>query len=464
MVLGRTQKPVIDDTICNACAVCLHQCPAEVLLGYRRKDGSARGALYHDDGSIPSFGQKESLLPPCQEACPIGQDVRRYVGLVAEGKFGEALEVVRQTNPLPAVCGLVCHHPCEEACSRARLDDPVAIRALKAFLAIYESERKTRVPQKRENRGEKVAVIGAGPAGLTAAYDLSRLGYDITVFESLPVAGGMLSVGIPAYRLPRAILQAEIDAILAQGIALKTGRAMGMDFTLNDLWDNGFHAVFVATGAHRSQRLNIEGEDLTGIIGGVDFLRKINLGEKMTLSGRVAVIGGGNVAIDSARSAHRLGATAVDIYYRRTRKEMPAIAEEVQEARREDIDIHWLITPKAFSGNDRKVEGVLCLKNRLDGKDATGRRVPVPVQGSEHLVRADTVIVSVGQDTGLGDLGIGVKPSEGGTISVDERTTATSVPGVFAGGDIVTGPGWAVEAIAWGKKAAQGIHDYLSRG
>ena len=463
MVLGRTQKPVIDDTICGACAVCLHQCPAEVLLGYRREDGSARGVVYHDNRSIPSFGQQESLLPPCQEACPIKQDVRRYVGLVAEGKFREALEVVRQTNPLPAVCGLVCHHPCEEACSRARLDDPVAIRTVKAFLAIYESERETGVARKRKNTGKKVAVIGAGPAGLTAAYDLSQVGHNITIFESLPVAGGMLSVGIPAYRLPRDILQAEVDAILAQGIALKTGNTMGRDFTLSDLWNEGYHAVFIATGAHRSQRLNIEGEDLTGIVGGVDFLRRINLGEKITLSGTVAVIGGGNVAIDSARSAHRIGAAEVNIYYRRTRREMPAIAEEVQEARREGIEMHWLITPKAFTGNDKKVDGVLCLKNRLGGKDATGRRVPVPVQGSEHLVRANTVIVSVGQDTGLDDLGIGIEFSERGTISVDEHTAATSVPGVFAGGDIVTGPGWMVEAIAWGKKAAQGIHDYLSR-
>jgi NADH-quinone oxidoreductase subunit F len=413
---------------------------------------------------MPSFGQKESLLPPCQEACPIGQDVPRYVGLVAEGKFREALDVVRETNPLPAVCGLVCHHPCEEACSRARLDDPVAIRTLKAFLAIYESERAARIPRRKKKRRKKVSIIGAGPAGLTAAYDLCRLGYDITIFESLPVAGGMLSVGIPAYRLPRRILYAEIEAILAQGIDLRTSHVIGRDFTVNDLWREGFHAVFVATGAHRSQRLNIEGEDLDGVIGGVDFLRKINLGEEVNLSGSVAVIGGGNVAIDSARLAHRLGAKHVDLYYRRARKDMPAIAEEVREAQRDGIRMHWLITPKAFAGNGGKVQAVLCLKNRLGGRDTTGRRVPIPVQRSEHLVSADTVIVSVGQDTGFGDLGIELDCSQQGIIRVDEHTGATSIPGVFAGGDIVTGPGWVVEAIAWGKKAAQGIHDYLSVG
>jgi len=462
MVEGRIQRPVIDETKCDTCGVCLHQCPAEFLVEYRSETDSIRGAIYRKGRSLTSFEDEEDAFPPCQKACPIGQDVLRYVSLLAEGRLKEAYAAVRETNPLPAICGLVCHHPCEDACMRGFLDDPVAIRTLKEFLALYGSEKEAKAPHWRKNRGKKVAVIGAGPAGLAAAHDLAQRGYRPTVFECLPVAGGMLSAGIPPYRLPRNILQAEIDAILSHNTELRTGIALGQDFIIEDLHREGYKAVFIATGAHHSQWLNIEGESLEGVLGGVEFLRRINLGEDIIIGERLAVIGGGNVAIDSARSALRHGAKKVSIFYRRTRKEMPAISEEIGEAQREGIRIHWLTTPKAFLGDNGKLQGIVCVKNRLDQKDASGRRIPVPIPGSDRVVQADNVIVAIGQETGAKELGLGIEISKNGTIPVNPYTAESSVPGIFAGGDVVTGPGWAIDAIAWGKKAAQGIHAYLS--
>jgi NADPH-dependent glutamate synthase beta subunit-like oxidoreductase len=338
----------------------------------------------------------------------------------------------------------------------------VAIRRLKEFLAADSQQRKGRNPEGKPNQGKRVAVVGAGPTGLAAAHDLAQMGYQVTVFETLPVPGGMLWVGIPEFRLPRRILKKEIDTILDGGVELRTRQALGQDFSLNDLRKQGFQAFLIATGAHRSQCLRIEGEDLKGVLGGVEFLRRTNLGEDIPLGERVAVIGGGNVAIDSARSALRLGAKKVEIYYRRSRQEMPAIAEEVKQARREGVQIHWLKTPRAFVGNNGKVEGVIGLKNRLGPKDTSGRKVPVPIPGSEYRVAVDSVIVAVGQETGARDLRIGLNIRRDGTIPVRLRTGATSVPGIFAGGDVVTGPGWAIDAISWGKRAALGIHAYLS--
>jgi NADH-quinone oxidoreductase subunit F len=438
----------------------VRHCPAEIFPEYRRETDTVRGILYESLGPQVSPEKKEKPLPPCQEACPIGQDVRGYIRLIAQGRFQEAFDVILRTNPLPAICGFICHHPCEEACLRAHLDDPVAIRMLKGFVAMHGGAKKAFSPKR--DRKHRVALIGAGPAGLAAARDLAWLGYTVTIFEKLPVAGGMLWVGIPAFRLPREILKMEIDAILALGVELKTGLTLGRDFSIHDLREEGFEATFIATGAHRSGRLHIEGEDLKRIFGGVEFLRSVNLGEEVSIGSRVAIIGGGNVAIDSARAAFRLGDREVDLYYRRSQREMPALGEEVEEARREGIRMHWLTTPKAFVGDHGTVRALVCLKNRLSGKDSSGRRMPLPIEGSEYLVKADTVIVAVGQETGGKDLGVGIELSGNGTIPVDGQTAATSIPGVFAGGDVVSGPGWAIDAIAWGKKAARGIDAYLS--
>ncbi len=463
MVEGRTQRPLIDESKCGPCGVCLHQCPAEILVECRRETDSLRGRLYQNERSLPSPSKgRGSPLPPCQQACPIGQDVGGYVALIAQGKFQQALEVIRKTNPLPAICGLVCHHPCEAACLRGPLDDPVAIRELKGFVATYGAEKRNFPPRKNRNQGKKVALIGAGPAGLAAAHDLAWRGYRVTLFESLPVAGGMLWVGIPPYRLPRDILKAEIDAILSLGVELRTGWALGHDFALEDLPKEGFEATFIATGAHRSQRLEIEGENLEGVLGGVEFLRRINLGEEVAIDEKVVVIGGGNVAIDSARSVLRLGAREVQICYRRSRKEMPAIAEEVREAERDGIRIHWLTGPRAFLGSNGRVRGIVCVRNRLGRPDPSGRRTPVPIEGSVHTLEAGTVIVAVGQATDLKGLHTGLKIKRDGTIEAHPETASTAVPGIFAGGDVVTGPGWAIDAIAWGKRAARGIDEYLS--
>lgn len=463
MVEGRVQKPVIDLAKCGVCGVCLHQCPAELLVEVRKEKDSLRGHVYGREKTPPrAFKEGENPVPVCQEACPIGQDVRGYVTLIAQGKMEEALRVIRKTNPLPAICGFICHHPCEEACLRGRVDDPVAIRILKRFVATHRPERKPPRLRKAGKESKKVALVGAGPTGLTAAHELAWLGYRVTVFEALPVAGGMLWVGIPAYRLPRDILQEEIDAIFSLGVELRAGLVLGDDFTVDDLRKEGFQAILIATGAHRSQRLNIEGEGLEGVLGGVEFLRKINLGEEITIGKKVAVIGGGNVAIDSARSALRLEANEVAIYYRRSKKEMPAIPEEIREAEREGIQMHWLTGPRAFLGTNGRVRGMTCVRNKLGKPDASGRRRPIPVEGSVHTVGADTVIVAVGQATDIKRLQIGAEITKDGTIEVEPQTASTSVPGIFAGGDVVTGPGWAIDAIAWGKTAARGIHTYLS--
>jgi len=458
MFEGRTQKPVIQSDRCHSCDVCIRGCPAEFIPEYRREEKSLRGALYRGNfRKKPSRGRVS--LPPCQEACPIHQDIPGYVALITEGKFKEALELIREVNPLPAVCGFVCHHPCEEACLREGLDHPIPIRLLKRFVAEYESKRIGKKVVKK--RREKVLVVGSGPAGLTAANDLTLLDFEVTVFEALPVLGGMLAVGIPEFRLPREILRMEINGIRGLGVDMMPNRPFQFDDHGKRFRKMGYHAAFLATGAHRSLRLNIPGEKLKGIFPGVEFLRDLNLGKKIWLGKDIVVIGGGNVAVDAARSCLRLGGKKVSIFYRRSRKEMPAIPEEVEAAIREGVKIHFLTSPLRLIGKGGNVVGMECVRNRLGEPDESGRRRPVTLPGSNFQVQADTVISATGQRVDPRPLN-GLQTNRDGTIWVDPDTNETSLKGLFSGGDAVTGPGWVIDAIAAGKKGADSIYRYLS--
>ena len=460
MVEGRTHKPVIQPDRCQACNVCLWGCPAELISEYRKEEKSLRGTLY--GGKIDRKPIKERVpLPPCQEACPIQQDTKGYVALVAKGKFKEALELIREVNPLPAVCGFICHHPCEEACLRTEVDQPIPIRLLKRFVAEYERSGEKTLRRLKKKRREKILVIGSGPAGLTAANDLRLLGFGVTIVEALPILGGMLSVGIPEFRLPRDIVQMEIDGIRALGVEMKTKHRFHFDGNGKRFQKLGFQAAFLSIGAHRSLRLNIPGEELQGVLPGVEFLRDINLGKKIKIGKKIAVIGGGNVALDVARSAIRLGSESVEVYYRRSREEMPAIPEEVEEAMREGIKIHFLASPVKMMGRGEKAIGMECIRMRLGEPDETKRRRPIPIEGSNFRFHADTIIAAIGQRVDR-NASKEFETNPDGTIRVDPETGETSMKGVFAGGDVVTGPGWAIDAIAAGKKGAKSIHQYLS--
>ena len=460
MAEGRTHRPVIQQDRCHTCNVCIRGCPAQFIPEYREEKTSLRGALYSN--KIGKNSSKEKIqLPPCQEACPIHQDTRGYAALISKGKFKEALELIREVNPLPAVCGFICHHLCEEACLREEVDQPVPLRLLKRFVAEYEREGKRSKRKPAKKRREKVLVVGSGPAGLTAANDLSLLGYGVTLVEALPVLGGMLAVGIPEFRLPRDILGMEIDGVKELGVEMKTNHRFLFDGDGKTFQKLGFKAAFLSVGAHRSSKLNLPGEKLQGVLPGVEFLRDLNLGKEMRIGKTVAVIGGGNVAVDVARSAIRLGAGSVELYYRRSREEMPAIPEEVDEAIREGVNVYLLVSPVRIIGKAERAVGMECVRMNLGETDQTGRRRPLPVEGSNFQVKADTIISAVGQRVDKNVLK-GFDTREDGTLRVDPETGATTRKGVFAGGDVVTGPGWAIDAIAAGKKGAKSIDQYLS--
>ncbi len=460
MVEGRTHKPVIRSEKCHTCDVCLRGCPAQIVPEYRTEETSLRGVLYREKLQR-GFCNEKPPLPPCQNACPIHQDTRGYVALVAKGKIKEALDLIREVNPLPAVCGFICHHPCEEACLREGVDQPVPIRLLKRFVGEYERAGNSQPGRARKERRKKILVVGSGPAGLTAANDLRLLGYEVTIMEALPVLGGMLAVGIPGFRLPREILNMEIEGIRQLGVEMKTRHRFELNGSSKAAKKLGYQAVFLSIGAHRSEKLNIPGERLKGVLHGLEFLRDLNLGKEMKIGKKVAVIGRGNTALDVARSAVRLGAETVEIYYRKTRQEMPTISEEVAEAMREGISIHFLSAPVRILGRREKVTGMECVEMKPGQTDEAGGSEPVPVAGSNFKVEADTIIAAVGQriDTKLLK-GLAAKPD--GTLQVEPETGATSMKGVYAGGDVVTGPGWAIDAIAAGKKAAAAIHRELS--
>ncbi|MGB9853393.1 MAG: FAD-dependent oxidoreductase [Candidatus Bathyarchaeales archaeon] len=409
--------------------------------------------------------QKTRKLPPCRSACPALVNVQAYVSLIQRGKFKEAVEVIRKDMPFPAICGRVCFSPCEDACARVNVDQAVAIRALKRLVADIEREqgrvKPEPVPKKYD---EKVAIIGAGPAGLASAYELAKLGYPVTVFERMAEPGGMMRYCIPDFRLEKFVVANEIAYIKDIGVEIKTGVEFGKDITLESLKNDGYKAIFIAVGTQLGMKLNVPGEDLDGVVNAVDFLRGIALGKPIKVGERVAVIGGGNTAIDAARTAKKLGAKDVIILYRRSREEMPALPHEVELAEKDGIKFYFLVAPKQIIGENGKVKAVECLRMRLGEPDESGRRRPIPISFSEHLYEADMVIPALGQVAETSSLPPELlsKEKRGPPIQYDPQTLETNIPGVFVGGDVATGPASIIEAVGAGKRTAVSIHLYLT--
>ena len=402
---------------------------------------------------------------PCQMACPAGIDVSGYVTLIGQGRDSEAIELIRKDNPFPWVCGLVCTHPCEFMCVRGRIDKPIAIKDLKGFAAERAmSEGRYNNPEKAPDNGRKVCIIGAGPAGLTTAYYLALKGYRITIIESLPMAGGMMMVGIPRYRLPREVIDREVAMIEDLGVEFRYNTRLGKEVTIEELRDEGFKAFFVAIGAHASFKMRVPGEDhFAQVLDAIDFLRRVALGDHHTPGKKVAVIGGGNVAMDAARTCIRLGCEEVAVVYRRSRNDMPANPEEVEQAEEEKIRFSFLTVPVAIEGENGRVSALHCLRTELGPEDESGRRRPVPVEGSDFSFDVDAVIPAIGQTVdkaGLEHLG-GLEWSRRNTINVDRASMGTAADGLFAAGDVVTGPATVVEAIGGGKRAAEAIDRYF---
>ena len=454
----------VDINKCTGCGDCANVCPVTVSNAFN-EGLDERKAIYRNfPQAIPSaFAIEKIGTAPCKAACPTHISVQGYVALIGEGKYKEALKLIKQENPFPAVCGRVCNHPCEAACKRGEVDEPVSIMYLKRFVADLDLNDETKfVPEIKEKRDKKVAVIGGGPAGLTAAYYLAVEGYQVTVFEALPVAGGWLSVGIPEYRLPKDIVNAEIKIIEDLGVEIRLNTKVGTDISFDDI-KKDFDAIFLGVGTHVSSKLNVPGEELEGVVHGIDFLKRVNLGEKVFLGNRVAVVGGGNVAMDAVRTALRTGSKEAFILYRRTRAEMPASPEEIEEAIQEGIKMEFLAAPVKVIGSNGKVTGIECIRMELGEPDESGRRRPVPIKGSEFTLDVDAIIPAIGQkaDFSFVPEGSDISVNKWNTFDVDNVTFATSSEGIFAGGDDVTGPATAVEAINAGKEAAKSIDRYL---
>lgn len=434
----------LKEAACKFCGACVEVCPTGALVDKRLKEKEAAD-------------EREALLVPCKSECPAGIDVPRYVRLVAQEKYAEATAVVREKVPFPKSLGRVCFHPCEEACRRTDLNEPISICKLKRAAADNDDGSWKERAFMSSPTGKAVAIVGAGPAGLTSAYYLKKLGHHVTVFESLPIPGGMMRVGIPECRLPREVLAEEINVIAQLGIEIKTNSPVE---SLDELFEQGYQAVFVAVGAHQGSKMRIQGEDTPGVLEGVTFLREVSLGKKVEVGNKVAIIGGGNVAIDAARTALRLGADEVSILYRRTRAEMPAWPEEVEGAEEEGIKIEFLTAPQSIAPSPDGQVNLTCIRMKLGEPDSSGRRRPVPISGSEFTTSYSAVIAAIGQ---LSDVPSGFKLSltRKNTCEVDPENLATSRPGVFAGGDVVRGPSSVIEAIADGRRAASAIDKYL---
>jgi len=455
----------VDLSKCTGCGDCANVCPVTVKSDFNENLGDRKATYRHFPQAIPSgFAIDKIGTSPCKAACPTHISVQGYVALIQTGKYQDALKLIKKDNPFPAVCGRVCNHPCETACQRAKVDEPVDIMHLKRFVADLDLNAETRyVPEKKESKGKTVGVVGAGPAGLTAAYYLAAEGYDVTVYEAAPIPGGWLTLGIPEYRLPRDIIRAEIKVIEDLGVKIVCNTMIGKDISFEDLRKK-HDAVFLGCGTHISTKLDIPGEDMQGVIHGIDYLKRMNLGEKIFLGDKVAVIGGGNVAMDAVRTAVRTGSKDVFILYRRSRAEMPAAKEEIVEAEEEGIKMHFLVAPVRVVGENGKVKGIECQRMELGEPDASGRRRPVPVKGSEFVIECDSIVPAIGQSADLAFLpkDSGITISKWRTIDVEPFTFATGMPGVFAGGDAMTGAATVVEAVNAGKEAAISINRYLS--
>ena len=403
--------------------------------------------------------------PKCRDGCPIHNDIPGFIRLLREGKFEEGYWKDRETNSIPAVCSRVCPHEfqCEGACIRGKKGEPVAIGMLERFLVDWMvANNKNMLKECAMPKGKKVAIVGSGPAGMSCAFYLAHEGYQCTIYESLPVLGGMLTVGIPAYRRPRDIIQAEFDARLSCGVKIVNNVVIGRDRTLQDLKDEGYDAAFVAIGAHSSRKLGIEGEELQGVMHGVDYLRRVNLGEPLGLGRNVVVVGGGNVAIDVARTALRTGSDKVFILYRRTKKEMPASQAEIHHLEEEGVKIEFLAAPVKIHGENGRLTKVECIRMELGECDASGRCRPVPIPDSNFMIEAESIIPAISQDVEhMKEPGAKLALSRWNTFEVDEVTMQTSEEWIFAGGDAVLGPETAAKAAYQGKEAAESIIRFL---
>ena len=474
----------VDEAKCVACAQCVEVCPANALkLGQKlctTADTSPSKYVKLADHIIskkswnPDYREnREDVVPsgtaPCKVACPAHIPVQGYLKLAAQGRYEDALDLIREENPLPAVCGRICNKRCEAECTRGDVDEAVAIDEVKRFIADHDLNQETRrIPQMLNQTGkpftEKIAVIGSGPAGLSCAYYLAKKGYPVTVFDRNPVPGGMLTLGIPNFRLEKDVLNAEIDIIRAMGVEFRCGVEVGKDITIQQLREKGYKGFYLAIGAQKSAPIGIPGEELEGVYGGVDFLREVNLGSRPALGKRCAVIGAGNVAMDVCRTAVRLGAEETFVVYRRSREEMPADPEEAGEAEEEGVRFRFLNAPVEIVGENGKVKALKVERMQLGEPDEKGRRKPVGT-GEYELIEVDSVIGAIGQRVDWGSLDVGalVKTAKG-TAEADALTYQTAEKDIFVGGDVYTGPSFAINAIAAGKEAAISLHRFVHEG
>ena len=450
--IGPNGLPEVNHYLCTGCGTCEAICPKGIIT------------LTSQTRRIQHLYTDDECTSPCQRTCPAGIDIPEYISQINQGNYNQAVMVIKEKNPLPLTCGRVCPHPCEEMCRLGKVCEPVNINHLKRFVADREMHGERIAPYKAPATEKRVAIIGGGPAGLTCAYYLARLGHSPTIFEAMPKLGGMLRYGIPEYRLPKKILDWEIDGILEMGVEVKTEVTMGKDFTLASLKEEGFDAFFLGTGAWDTRSLGVEGEDLDGVLPGTHFLIDRGLEKETPIGDKVAIIGGGNTALDAARTSWRLGAQEVTVIYRRSRKEMPANDIEIEEAGKEGVVFHYLAAPTKLMGENGKLTHLEYLEMELGEPDESGRRRPVPKKGTETVIEVDNVINAIGQFPVTDFLtkdNIGL--SKWNTIEVvNPLTGETTHEGVFAGGDAVTGASIAVEAIGAGRRAARSIHCYLA--
>ncbi len=403
--------------------------------------------------------------PGCRKGCPLHNDIPAFIRLLREGEIENAYWIIRKTSSMPAICSRVCPHEfqCEGHCIRGKKGDPVAIGMLERFIVDWMVEHQKNLMEPCAlPSGRKAAIVGSGPAGMTVAYNLAHQGIKCTIFDSLPVLGGMLSVGIPAFRLPRDIIKAEFDALKSCGVEVISNVTIGRDRTIEDLKGEGFDAVFLGIGAHRSRKLGIPGEDLKGVMHGVDYLREVNLGKKIDLGQRVVVVGGGNVAIDVARTALRMGSEDVFILYRRTKKEMPASQAEIHHLEEEGVRVEFLAAPVAIHGSEGRLDSIECVRMELGEPDESGRRRPVPIEGSNFMITADSIIAAISQNVDPTAVkGIEIKTAPWGTFEVNPDTLQTSIPWIFAGGDDVLGPQTVAKAAYQGRIAARSMAAFM---
>jgi heterodisulfide reductase subunit A len=455
---------------CTSCGECIKHCPVHVPNWFDEFTQKRTAIHKAFPQAVPNtYVIDRQQRPPCIEACPIRQEAAGYVALIREKRFHEAAQLIHKRNPLAVVCGRVCYHPCESECNRGHVDKPLAIQQLKRFAIDWEMHNngKFEPPVIDKHRPEKVAVIGSGPSGLTCAHDLALKGFKVTVYEQHSIPGGMLAIGIPEYRLPKKLLAMEINYFRGMGIQFKTNMKLGSDFTIDDLYKEGFKVIYIAIGAQDSIKLEIPGENVKGIYSGVEFLRKVNIGILMDLGRHVAVIGGGNTAIDAARTALRLGAKKVTILYRRTKLEMPASPEEIEDAEAEGIHISYLTAPTEVLSENENLRGLKCIRMTLGEPDSSGRRRPIPIPNSEHELEFDSVIVAVSQSPNL--IGLNGKSkrkftiTKWNTLHVNPETLQTSEPSIFAGGDVVLGPSTIIASMGQGRRAAESIEKYLNK-